>query len=141
MIESANIFETVPGGRELLDWFGRAPSFHDAEIMRLDLRRRAPSTLSLHFWNVRRELDEQGAYILDRHAVISFVMDELLDLQIDGFSHQNVIFGLMLRRAAPRADRRPFYALDPSDDDYEIKLEPCYGLSGLIRCRKLIISL
>jgi hypothetical protein len=141
MNEPASIYAAVPGGPKLLDWFGRVPSFHDAEIVRLDLHRRAESRLSLHFWNVRREVDKQGAYILDRHAVVTFVMKELLDLQMSGFSQQNVIFGLTLRHALPPADRRHFYARDPSDNDYEVVLEPCYGLNGLIRCRKLAIKL
>ena len=63
-----------------------------------------------------------------------------MDLQLDGFSIQNVISGLILRRAINRPERRAYLALDPHRDDIEIELEPCYGLDGVIRARSVAIS-
>jgi hypothetical protein len=140
MNEAETIYADIPGGLDLVAWFGRVPSFHDAEIVSLNLHRRAASTLSLHAWNTTRDVDDRGYFILDRHAVVTFFLEEILDLQLDGFSHQNVIFGLCLRRALERPDRRPFYWLDPSPNDYEIELEPCFGLDGKIRCRKVSVA-
>jgi hypothetical protein len=61
-----------------------------------------------------------------------------MDLQLDGFSIQNVIGGLVLRRAPDRPERRGCLALDPLP--HEIELEPCYGLDGLIRARSVSIT-
>ena len=141
MVESTSIYLDIPGGREIVEWFGIAPTFHDAEIVSLDLRRRAASRLRLHYWRRSREVDEHGHYVLDRHAVITFILQDILDLQLDGFSPQNVVFGLILKRAPPRPDRKHFCAFDPSPNDYELELEPCYGLNGLIRCRKVSVEL
>lgn len=58
----------------------------------------------------------------------------------DGFSIQNVIGGLVLRRAPERPERRSHLALDPLPQDIEIELEPCYGPSGLIRSRAVSIA-
>ena len=60
-----------------------------------------------------------------------------MDLQLDGFSVQNVIGGLVLRRARERPERRGYLALDPLPQDIEIELEPCYGLDGFIRARSV----
>jgi hypothetical protein len=47
-----------------------------------------------------------------------------MDLQLDGLSIQNVIGGLVLRRAPDRPERRGYLALDPLPQDIEIELEP-----------------
>ena len=140
MTEAAALYAGIPGGPELLAWFGRVPSFHDAEIVRVVLNRRAPSTLSIHAWNLTDRVDPQGYFILERHAVVTFELEDVLDVQLEHFSSQNVIFGLQLRRAAPRPDRMPYYSRDASPDDFELELDPCYGLSGHVRCRRVSIS-
>jgi hypothetical protein len=96
--------------------------------------------LSIHAWNMTKEVDDRGYFVLDRHAVVTFILEDIMDLQLDGFGHQNVIGGLRLRRAPERPDRRGFYWLDPSPSDYEIELEPCFGLDGLIRCRRVSVA-
>ena len=135
------IYHEVPGGADLLRWFGRVPSFHDAEVLSLDLRRRGQSALRLHGWIMTDKVGEDGFIVLDRHAIVTFTLDGIMDLQIDGFSAQNVIAGLILRRAPDRPERRGFLALAPSPQDIEIELEPCYGLDGLIRARSVAITL
>ncbi len=81
-----------------------------------------------------------GRFVLDKHAVITFALEDIIDLQLSGFSHQNVILGLLLRRAPERPERTPFYGLDPSARDYEFELEPCFGLNGFIRCRRVLVD-
>ena len=141
MNEAETIYANIQGGPNLLAWFGHIPDFHDAEIVSFGLRRRAPSMLVIHAWNRTNEADARGHRILDRHAIVTFALEDIVDLQLNGFSHQNVISGLHLRRAPARPDRRPFYGLDPSPSDYEIELEPCFGLDGMIRCRRILVDL
>jgi hypothetical protein len=140
MNEVETIYSSIPGGPDLLGWFGRVPSFHDAEIVSLSLLRRGRSSLSIHAWNTTQEVDSRGYLVLDRHAVVTFALEDILDLQLGGFSHQNVIGGLRIRHAPERPDRRPFYSLDPSPSDCEIELEPCFGLDGIIRCRRVSVA-
>jgi hypothetical protein len=134
------IYHEVPGGADLLCWFGEVPSFHDAEILSLHLRRIGDSYLRLHGWINTAAVGRDGFYVLDRHAIVTFTLDGIMDLQFDGFSKQNVIGGLTLRRAPDRQDRRGYLALDPLPQDFEIELEPCYGLNGLIRARSVAIT-
>ena len=138
--QDQSIYDVVPGGAELLRWFGREPSFHDAEMLSLDLRRKGQSEFRFHGWITTDELGEDGFVVRDRHAIVTFTLEGIMDLQLDGFSIQNVIGGLILRRAPHRPERQGYLALDPLPQDIEIELEPCYGLNGLIRARSVTIS-
>jgi hypothetical protein len=132
------IYDELAGGADLVRWFGQVPSFHDAEILSLRLHRKGPSVLRLHGWINTGEVGHGGYFVLHRHAVVTFTLSEVMDLQLDNFSIQNVISGLVLRRAPNRPERRG-YLTDPRPQDIEIELEPCYGLSGLIRARAVSI--
>jgi Immunity protein 50 len=135
-----SIYDAVSGGADLVSWFGQVPSFHDAEILSLHLRRTGQSVLRLHGWINTGEVGQDGYFVLDRHAIVTFTLSGVMDLRLDGFSIQNVIGGLVLRRAPDRPERRGYLALDPLPQDIEIELEPCYGLSGLIRSRAVSIA-
>jgi Immunity protein 50 len=135
-----SIYDAVSGGADLVRWFGEVPSFHDAEILSLHLHRTGPSFLRLHGWINTGEVGHDGHFVLDRHAIVTFTLSGVMDLQLDGFSIQNVIGGLILRRATDRPERRGYLALGPLPQDIEIELEPCYGLSGLIRSRAVSIA-
>ena len=78
--------------------------------------------------------------VLDRHAIVTFTLEGIMDLQLDGFSHQNVIMGLVLRRAPDRPERHGYLSQVPLPEDVEIELEPCFGMSGLIRARSVAIT-
>ncbi len=137
-----HIYDQIPGGQALLDWFGYVPSFHDAEIVGLDLRRTGQSLLRIHYFIAPyvTEHEQGGSYVFEKHAVVTFALEDIMDLQLNGFSHQNVIGGLTLRRATDRG-RANYYSLNQSPEDIEIELEPCYGLDGFIRAKRVSISL
>jgi hypothetical protein len=138
MDEIEQVYAAISGGPEFVAWFGRIPRFHDAEIVSLKLFRTAPSTISIHTWNMTKEVDARGYFILDRHAVVTFTLEDIIDLQLDSFSIQNVINGLKIRISPEPPEPRPAEA--PSSKDWEIEFEPCFGLHGKIRCRNISIS-
>ncbi|CDZ74129.1 Hypothetical protein NGAL_HAMBI2610_57610 [Neorhizobium galegae bv. orientalis] len=129
----------VEGWTTLLEWFGQEPTFHDAEILSLSLKRHGVSELKLHGWITTNDVDPDGYLILDRHAVVTFSVEQIMDLQLDGFSAQNVIGGLRLQYATSRG-RTNYFALPEGPDDIEIELLPCYGLDGYIRAKKVAVS-
>ena len=61
----------VAGSRELLNWFGYWPSFHDAEVISLTLNRRGASCLLLYTWEMTEEINERGQYILTNTSSLS----------------------------------------------------------------------
>ena len=137
---STGIYHAVPGGPELLQWFDGTPTFHDAEILSLDLRRKGQSLLRLHGWINTGRVGPDRFFVLDRHAIETFALDGVMDMRLDGFSRQNVIYGLVLRRAPDRPERSNTLSLKPLPDDVELELEPCYGLEGFIRARSVSIT-
>lgn len=118
--------EAIEGAKDLSDWFGYWPSFHDAEVISLHLNRGAASSLVLHTWEMTKEVDKQGYYVLAKHVLVEFVMGQVVDLSLSGFNHQNVVFGL---------------GVAPVEGGYRLTLEDCYGISGTIDARHISIRL
>lgn len=133
------IYKDIPGGPELLAWFGQEPTFHDAEILGLSLNRSGVSELKVHGWINTGEISQDRHFVLAKHAVVTFRLEKIMDLQLDGFSAQNVISGLELGYATDRG-RSNCYSLPQDTHDIEIELMPCYGLDGFIRAKKVAVS-
>ena len=119
----------VTGAQQLHDWFGCWPTFHDAEIISLHLNRRNPSILKIHTWEMTKEVDQTGHYVMEKDVVVDFEIDvsnEDDSLELYGFSHQNVIFGL---------------AINKDDSAYKLDIDPCYGLGGIIKADNISIRI
>lgn len=119
----------VEGAQQLHDWFGYWPTFHDAEVICLHLNRKSPSILKVHTWEMTSEVDGTGHYVLAKDVVVDFVIDissadEALELY--GFSHQNVIFGLVINKV---------------DSAYKLDIDQCYGLGGSIKADNISIRI
>jgi hypothetical protein len=116
----------ISGARGLHDWFGYWPAFHDAEIVNLHLNRHDASTLLIHTWEMTNKVDDKGFYVLDKHVVVEFILEGVSDLNLSGFSTQNVIFGLSLER---------------KEDGLLLDLDSSYGLAGAIKAKNVSIQL
>lgn len=65
-------------------------------------------------------------YAIPREDIlVTFAFEDIYDLELNGFSHQNVIFSLTLERAG---------------DVVSLVMEPCYGLAGRISARTVRIE-
>ena len=116
----------IEGAAELEKWFGYWPTFHDAEIVSLRLNRKGSSSLCLHTWEMTKEVDDKGYFVLAKHIVVEFVFEAICGLALNGFNEQNVIFGLVIEK---------------TDSGFQITLDDCYGLSGNIEAGKMSIRL
>lgn len=128
-----NSWRGIPGGEALIAFFGHLPMFHDGEITQLVLNRHSPSTISVHIWGV----DENDPV---RHAVVTLQIDDIIDLELQNFSPQNVIGDLIIRPLPDRSERRNYYPRNRTESDIEIELAPIYGLSGIIRAGSVSVS-
>jgi hypothetical protein len=63
----------IAGAQELCDWFGYWPAFHDAEIIGPHLNRTGFSSLTVHAWQMTKELDEEGYCVQTKHVVVEFI--------------------------------------------------------------------
>jgi hypothetical protein len=116
----------VQGASELEEWFGYWPSFHDAEVIGLHLNREGSSSLRVHTWGMTKEIDDKGYYVLTKHIVVEFIFDAVCGLSLNGFNHQNVIFGL---------------AIDKTNFGFRVTLDDCYGLAGSIEAENISLRL
>jgi hypothetical protein len=116
----------IQGASELEEWFGYWPSFHDAEVIGLHLNRKGSSSLRVHTWEMTKEMDDKGFYVLAKHIVVEFIFEAVCGLSLNGFNHQNVIFGL---------------AIDKTDCGFRVTLDNCYGLAGSIEAKSISLRL
>ena len=127
--QKASVYRLIAGGQELLDWFGGVPSFHDAEIIDLHLKRQGNSTLRMHTWNMTSKV-RNGYFVLEKHAIVQFSVAQIHSLELDEFNHQNVIDGLVLSHVDFGGKSKVF----------ELLLEPSYGLAGSICAEEVSVS-
>ena len=119
-------FVVLTGARDLYDWFGYWPRFHDAEVMSLHLNRAATSFPTVHTWEMTDEVESQSYYISRKHAVVTFLIDGIEELNLTDFGSQNILFDLGVVK---------------KDSGFELSLEASYGLSGTIRAKQIAIAI
>ncbi len=125
--EAASIWASIPGGTEAFEQVGG--SFHDAEVRKLHLNRKEPSVL---------EIEKPWAH--GRRVVVTFILGDWIDVDFRGFSHQNVMGELSIRRAGEREVAVWELGVGLRPGEVEIEIEPCFGAYGTIRATVLSIA-
>jgi hypothetical protein len=115
----------ISGAAEVVAWFGRWPSFHDAEIISLQLHCSDPSALVVYAWNMTNKVDATRHYVLEKHALVTFTLRGVSDLDLADFSDQNVISSLDVEKR---------------ENGFRITLHPCYGLCGTVDAETVSVS-
>jgi hypothetical protein len=124
--DQTNAIQEVAGAEALIQWFGKWPSFHDAEVLSLELNRVGASCVRIHTWEMTNEIDANGFYVLRKHVIVSFFLDRLKDIELADFSSQNVIFGLVVTRSA---------------EGLQLLLYPCYGVGGTLTAEAIRVEI
>lgn len=100
-----NIETRIEGSEKLIGIFGYWPSFHDAEVIDLHFwpgdvnpeeeRYIFPVlTVKFHLWEMTNDVDGRG-YLGTRYHTLSTVrFHDVYKFKMEGFNHQNPIFGL-----------------------------------------------
>jgi hypothetical protein len=137
--QTISILNEIPGGPEVVAWFGGWPEFGDAELLELHLVRKDSSSLRL-----AAMASEGGKYLGPpfKHAIFNFTLRDMIDVHLDGFGHQNVIGRLPLRRTQEQAEHPSLLGIGLVPGEVEIELEACAGALGIIRCtiEKIVIA-
>ena len=123
----------IPGAEEVVAWFGYWPTFHDAEVVSINLDRKSGCRLVINAFRMTSALDEEGKYVCAKHAIVTFVlegfpMDEngIVNNRIDSFNQQNVLSSLWINRIP---------------EGYEMVLEGCYGVEGKLVASHIAVEL
>ena len=80
----------APGAAELIKWFGYWPSFHDAEVTSIELVRSGSSRVSVHAWEITREVDTEDFFVCHKHGVVNFLLEGIRELELADLNEQNV---------------------------------------------------
>lgn len=81
---------------QVTNYFGKWPSFHDAEIINISLTRNDQCLkLKIHVFDYSDKVDSTGKYAIKKSGLITFCLNGVSDINIDGeFNDQNVIASL-----------------------------------------------
>lgn len=119
------IIEALPGASEYIRWFGCWPSFHDAEVLSVSLDRSCGAIVRLHVFQMTAEVRPDGYFQTTKHAIVTFTLEQVQTVALDGFNDQNVISGLEVEKV---------------DEGFLLELSPCYGLAGHITAAKISLT-
>jgi hypothetical protein len=123
----------ITGAKDVLDWFGYWPTFHDAEVVSVSLDRVRGCSVSIHAFQTTPEVDARGHYVTTKHAIVTFWLEGfprnasgISRIRIEYFNQQNVL-------SSASVNRLP--------EGYELRLEGCYGVDGSIVCERMSVTL
>ena len=125
-LATERLVHQIPGGTDLIGWFGYWPSFHDAEVTAIELARTGWSRISVHTFEATKEVTATGHFACHKHAIINFLLTDIRAIELAGFNHQNVLAGLTISQ---------------EEGVYVLSLVGCYGVDALIRAADVRIEL
>lgn len=121
-----DLLQSIPGGQQLFDWFGYWPSFHDAEVLGIELNRTGSSKIQVHAFAVTDAVDSNDLYVCEKHCIVTMVLDDVSGVELANFNHQNVISSLKISR---------------ENNDFILKLASSYGVCGSISAKSVRIEI
>jgi len=136
----AKLFSTLPGGQAVIDWFGFCPDFHDSSLERLELSV-GNAMLSVRTFRMTSKTDENGFFILDRHATVIFRMQGVTGVQLEGDA-QSCISALVVRRLKTNGVRSVWETCGgPVAGNIEVAFGTSIGLYGSLFAQRLEFEL
>jgi hypothetical protein len=121
----AEELKRLPGGTALCNWFGSVPSFHDAALLELHVRQGSESILKVRTWKKANDVTDEGFLVIDDHVVVTFVLDELVVVELYEFTEQGVLDGIEISHTA---------------DSIKLAFDACYGVHGCLQARRVRID-
>jgi hypothetical protein len=114
----------VRHARLLVDAFGYWPTFHDAEVHRVEFDRTGPAgrpcaTFVIHVFDQADEVDKDG-YLHRRVSVlVRLRFEDVEDLRLEDFGIQNVIDSLVIQ---------------PEESRHTVAFQATYGIDCTFTC-------
>jgi hypothetical protein len=112
----------VAGERDLIDWFGGVPRFHDAELKEIAPLSTGESRLRVRAWNTTGKVDNKGYFILEKHATVTIALSNVTSINLSDFDLPGIIFDLKISKI---------------DDQFQVSWSGSYGVAGDIKARGL----
>jgi len=137
----SDIAPLIVGSEKLVAIFGQWPSFHDAEVLELNFQRGHIDTdaqiyefprltVKLHHWLMTNDVDQKGYLVRMNHTLTTLQFSDVDNFKMEGFNHQNAIFGLGIEQKAREEGPTPYFAVD---------FEPSFGIEATFTCLRIEI--
>jgi hypothetical protein len=115
--------------------FGRWPSFHDAEVLRVVLDRSGDEgptlEVTIHVFDMTSDVDPQGFCVLKNHTEVTLRFTLVGLKRLQWFNHQNVLSSLEISE------------IDPKECDgrrLRVEMPSSYGLEAEFDCKRAIVA-
>lgn len=132
-----DIADKIKNSGLLTEIFGRWPSFHDAEVISIELFRDPKSTnepslrAKIYVFEATSELDDRGFYVLKNHELVTFLFSGIDENSVAGFNQQNVLGDLSIEDISSRQlDRLKF----------EVHFASIFGVEAEFNCRAVEVE-
>ena len=127
-----DVTDRIVGADKLVAVFGYWPSFHDAEVVWIKLDRRSsgdgygPTLEALvHAFEITSEIGPDGCYVLRHHVLVHLRFRDVVELRLEGFNHQNALFGLVI---SDLRERQWEYI------QFEVRIDSSHGVDASFQC-------
>ncbi|MBI1177986.1 hypothetical protein GC207_11185 [bacterium] len=133
----------IEGSRKLTSVFGQWPTFHDAEVCEIHLRRgdinRDPTqwlfpllTARLRLWELTDQTGADGLLVTRNHRVVTMQFEDLdEDLEMNGFNHQNSLDRLSIERVK---------LIDSDSFVFKVRFAGSFGLEAQFSCCRIKVD-
>lgn len=129
-IDRSPVSHFVRNASLLEEVFGTWPSFHDAEVLSVQLDRtgeQAPILETLiHVFEMTTDLDSSGRYVLKNNTMVRFRFTRIALEMLRWFNRQNVLWDLAIERMESPS---------PEGQELEIEFSSSYGLEAVFQCQ------
>ena len=129
------IEEQIAGAGKLTSVFGCWPTFHDAEVRWISLRRdplaggAGPEVETLiQTFEITREVGPDGYLVLRDHVLVHLRFHECGRVNLEGFNHQNALLELEIHDVRDRQLK---------DTNLSVQFVAAHGVEAHIECRAL----
>ena len=121
------IVKEIKQSHLLTDRFGRWPSFHDAEVVRVRLERkpRVRAEFEIYAFQGTAEVDSKGYYKTVNHCVVTIAFEEISQISLADFNQQNVLSCLII---------------EFREGHFEVVFQGIYGLQGRLACKDIVVA-
>lgn len=117
----------IPGAEALTEWFGRMPRFHDAKLLEVTFSGDGTGRLLMHAWNMTHEVDSEGYFVLDKHAMVTLAFEGVSTINCVDFDMvPGIVFDLEITKV---------------EDNFRIEWSASYGVAGFVTAKNVRISL
>lgn len=87
-------------------------------------------TIKIHLWLMTNDIDQKGYYVSTKHTITTMKFYDVDNFKMEGFNHQNAIFGLGIQQKTRDEGPTPYFAVD---------FEPSFGIDATFTCLRLEI--